>query len=107
MSSDERFTTTVRFRRGRYKAVMEAADLTGVLSRDEMVNLLLGEGLAQLYARLGIERDPAATAAELLRAISATWAGDLSDEETAAIAVATAALDRIAQIRARESKTGD
>ena len=77
------------------------------MSREQAIHLLLNEGLASAYARLGIEKDPAATAAELLRVVSATWANDLSDDELAAIETTCQAMDRIAQIRAREPKTGD
>jgi hypothetical protein len=105
--SEERLATHLRFRMGLRRAVDEAAVLLGGMSREQAIHLLLNEGLASAYARLGIEKDPAATAAELLRVVSATWANDLSDDELAAIETTCQAMDRIAQIRAREPKTGD
>jgi hypothetical protein len=105
--SGERIATAVRFRAGLRRAVDEAAVLLGGLSREQALHLLLNEGLAAAYARLGIEKDPAATAAELLGAIAGTWESDLSDDEIAAIETTRKAMERIAQIRAREPKTGD
>jgi hypothetical protein len=105
--SEERIATHIRFRTGLRRAVDETAILLGGLSREEAIHLLLNEGLAAAYARLGIERDPAATASGLLRVIAGSWESDLSDNELAAIATTCAALDRITQIRAREPKTGD
>jgi hypothetical protein len=106
-ASEERLATHLRFRPGLRRAVDEAAVLLGGMSREQAVHLLLNEGLSAAYARLGIDRDPAATAAELLRIVASTWETDLSDDELAAIATAVTAMERIAQIRAREPKTGD
>ena len=99
----DRVQTTVRFRRGRYRAVGEVSALLGI-SREDAVNLLIGEGLAQLYPRLGIERDPAAAAAELLGLVAGQWEADLSDEELSAFRITMATLERITQVRARETE---
>lgn len=103
----ERITTSVRFRRSLRKAVDELAVLLGGLSREETIHLLLVDGVMSAYRRLDIERDPAATAAYLLGVVGGTWAGDLSDDERDAFGIAGAALERIAQIRARETGTGE
>jgi hypothetical protein len=100
----ERVSTSVRFRQGRFRAVEEVAALLGGISREEAIHLILGKGLAVMYAELGIERDPAETAAELLRTVAATWGGDLSDDEQAALAVTGKVLERITQVRARETE---
>jgi hypothetical protein len=102
----ERIASTLRFRVGVRRAVDEMAVLLGGLSREEATHELLVEGLMAAYARLGIERDPADTAAYLLQVVISTWGADLSDEEQAAFAVTSKALDRIAQVRARDAKTG-
>jgi hypothetical protein len=106
-AGEERLSTNIRFRSGLRRAVDEAATLLGGLSREQAVHLLLYHGLRAAYADLGIEQDPAATAAELLRVIAGTWENDLSDNEIAAIGTTCQALDRITQIRAREPRTGE
>jgi len=102
----DRIGTAIRFRRSLRKAVDELAVLLGGLSREETIHLLLVDGVMSAYRRLDIERDPAATAAYLLRVTGETWAGDLSDDERDAFGTAGKALDRIVQIRARELGTG-
>jgi len=101
----ERVQTTVRFHRGRYRAVSEVAELIGT-SREDAVHLLIGEGLSVLYARLGIQPDPAVHALELLKLVTGTWHADLSDDELSAFRITMAALERIAQVRARETEDG-
>lgn len=101
----ERITSSLRFRKGVRRAVDEAAVLMGGLSREEAVHELLVEGLMAAYARLGIERDPADTAAYLLQVVASTWGADLSDEEQAAFETTRHALARITEVRARETKT--
>jgi hypothetical protein len=64
---------------------------------------LVQAGLEAEYERLGIDRDPAVTASELLRILGDTWEGELSREELSAFGKAREALDRIAEIRSRES----
>jgi len=102
----ERATTSVRLVRSTRRAVDELRKLLGGLSRDDTVQLLLAEGLTAQYARLGIERNPAVTAAELLRAVAETWGADLSNDELAAIETTCHALLRIAEIRDREQEPG-
>jgi hypothetical protein len=66
-----------------------------------IIRLVLA-GLDAEYARLGIEKNPAATASELLRVVGDIWEGELTREEFAAFGKAREALDRIAEIRSRE-----
>jgi hypothetical protein len=100
----ERLTTSMRLVRSTRRSVDELRILLGGLSRDDTVQLLLTEGLAAQYARLGIKRDPAVMARDLLRVIAGTWGADLSDGELAAFDVIFTALDRIVQIRDREQE---
>lgn len=102
---DERINTNLRMRRATRRAVDEMSALLGGLSRDDTVNFLLRGALAAQYERLGITRDPAVTAAELLRVIGVTWETDLSDDEVRAFGIVQGALARVIQFRARE--TGD
>jgi hypothetical protein len=99
----ERVQVTMRFRVPTFRAVNEVAALLGGLSREDVVQLLLLRGLAATYAELGIEHDPAATAAELLAVLAGSWGSDLTDDEAAAFATARTALDRITQVRGRET----
>jgi hypothetical protein len=101
----ERVASTLRFRLGVRRAVDEMAVMLGGLSREETVHVLLVEGLTAAYARLGLDRDPAATAAYLLHTVAETWGSDLSDDERAAFEVTAKALERITQVRARQMKT--
>jgi hypothetical protein len=57
------------------------------------------------YRELGIERDPAETAAELLAVLAEAWGAELSDGELAAFGTVQAALARIVQVRARDAET--
>jgi hypothetical protein len=100
--SEPRIATNVRFRRSVRNAVDEIAELTGT-SREDVVNQFLREGVAGTYARLGIERDPAAMAAGLLGVVADVWAAELTDSELDAIETTRAALDRISQLRSRKS----
>lgn len=61
------------------------------------------EGLRVTYDRLGISPDPAAMARNLLEAVAANWDEAMSDEEIGAIETTRKTLERIAQVRARES----
>jgi hypothetical protein len=101
------YTGQIRFRRGQHKAVDELRVMLGGLSRDDMIFQLLRHGLLAEYARMGIERDPADTAVELLTVILENWRGDMSDDELAAFDTVRKALERITEIRARENKAGD
>ena len=103
--AEDRINTAMRLRRSMLRALDEAADLQGGLSRETVVHLLLRDGLADLYGRLGIAADPAVTAGELLRVISDAWESELSDEELDAFGVTRKALERITQVRARDDKT--
>jgi hypothetical protein len=102
----DRVQTTMRFRRGTFRSMGEVARLLGGLSREDVMQLLLLRGLAATYRELGIEHDPAATAAELLAALARTWGADLSDDEAAAFDLVQAALARIVQVRDREAEGG-
>lgn len=85
------------------RALDEAADLQDGISRETVVHLLLRDGLAGLYARLGIETDPAVMAGRLLRVLGDAWESELSDDEITAFGVVQNALTRIAQVRIREA----
>lgn len=102
----DRVQNTVRFRRGTYRAMDEVAALLGGLPREDVLQLLLVRGLTVTYAELGIEHDPAATAADLLAIVARIWGSDLSDGETAAFGTVLAALARIVQVRDRETDGG-
>lgn len=106
MRATDQVTTQIRFRRGQNKAVDELRALLGNISRDDMVFQLIRGGLIEAYARMGIERDPAATAAELLDVITDQWSADWSDDEIAAFGTVARVLERITEIRARENKAG-
>lgn len=102
MTAPDRLQTSFRYRRNTLRAVDEVRALFGGLSREDMLQLLLLRGLAVTYRELGIKRDPADTAAELLAVLTRTWGGDLSDSEAAAFGMTGAALERIVQVRARD-----
>ena len=102
----DRVQTTVRFRRGTFRAMDEIAGLYGGLPREDILQMLLIRGIAVTYRELGIEHDPAATAADLLAVVARTWGGDLSDEEATAFDSVLAALARIVQVRDREADGG-
>jgi hypothetical protein len=98
---EEKANMPFRVRPSMRRALMELAELQGGIARDDLIRQLLAEGLAAARARLGIERDPAAMAAELLRTLLGVWDGELSDEEIQAFGITCTALDRITQVRAR------
>jgi hypothetical protein len=104
--AEERVNTPLRMRLSMRRRLDEVAELQGGLSREAIVHVLLMDGLTAAYARLGFERDPAAVAVELLDVLSAIWESELSDEEIKSIAVTRTAIERIAQVRARDEKTG-
>jgi hypothetical protein len=83
--------------------VNEVTALYGRPSKEDVFDLLLRRGLAVTYRELGIERDPAETAGELLAALAGAWGAELSDGEIAAFGTVRAALDRIVQVRARDA----
>jgi hypothetical protein len=103
--AEERIVTPFRLRRSMRRAIDEVVALLGGPSREDVVHLLLLDGMRITYERLGIERDPAVMASELLRSLGSTWEGELGDDEIAAIATTRRALDRIAGIRVRENAT--
>jgi len=83
------------------KSVNEYGQLVHESEQASTIRLIL-LGLDAEYERLGIEKDPAVTASELLRIIGGTWEGELTREELAAFGTARKALDRIAEIRSRD-----
>lgn len=91
----------LRLRLNAKRAVDEIVAFTGS-SREEVIHALILDGLPVMYARLGIKRDPAVMAGALLNAMDGRWDDALTDEEIAAMTSARKALDRIAQVRARE-----
>ena len=101
--AEDRVTTALRLRRSMLRALDEAADLQGGISRETLVHLLLRDALVSLYERLGIETDPAVMAGNLVRVLGDAWASELSDEEITAFATVREALTRIAQIRTRDA----
>jgi hypothetical protein len=103
MMAAEKVQVSMRMHGPTYRAVNEVAALNGRMSREDTLDQLLRRGLAVTYAELGIERDPAETAAELLAALAGAWGGELSDDELAAFGTVRAALDRIVQVRARDA----
>lgn len=85
------------------RALNEMTALYGRMSKEDVTDMLLRRGLAVTYRELGIERDPAETAAELLAALADSWGAELSDGELAAFGTVRAVLDRIVQVRARDA----
>jgi hypothetical protein len=104
---EDRITTAMRLRRSMLRALDEVADLQGGISREVTVHLLLRDGLAAWYERMGIDSDPAIQAGELLRVIANSWESELSDQEITAFGVVGKALERIAQVRDRETPQED
>jgi hypothetical protein len=88
-----------------HRAWNEITALNGRMSKEDTLDQLLRRGLAVTYRELGIERDPAETAAELLAALAEAWGAELSDDELAAFGTVQAALARIVQVRARDAET--
>ena len=97
----ERVAVQLRLRPVLKRAVDELVTITGS-SREEIIHALLQDGLPVMYERLGIEPGPEVTAGEMLSAIADSSEDTLSDSELAAIETTCKALDRIAQVRARE-----
>jgi len=99
----ETITVQVRFRPAVKRAVDELTDLELLgRSREQVIQVLIMEGLRAVYDRLGITPDPAAMARNLLEAVAANWDEVMSDDEIDAIEVTRKALERIAQVRTRE-----
>jgi hypothetical protein len=101
--AEDRANTFVRFPRSVLRSVAEYADLLQV-SKNDAITLLIQAGFVAECKRLGIDKDPAAMARDLLRSVGAAWEGDLSCDELDAFGVAQNALNRIADIRSREPR---
>ena len=72
-------------------------------TREQVIHVLIVEGLRAVYDRFGISQDPAAMARNLLEAVSANWDEVMSDEEIGAIETTRKTLERIAQVRNRDT----
>lgn len=98
----ERIVVQLRLRLMAKRSIDELVAYTGS-SREEVIHALILDGLPVMYARLGIERDPAAMTAGLLDAMIGQWDDTLTDDEIAGFEVTRKALDRIVQVRSRET----
>jgi hypothetical protein len=85
------------------KSVNEYGLLTHQTEQAAVIDLILA-GLRAGYGELGIEKDPAATASELLRVLGGIWEDELSQAELTAFGRTREALDRIAEIRSRDPR---
>lgn len=99
----EYFTTQIRFRPTVKRAIDELVDLELLgRNREQVIHVLIVDGLRAAYDRLGISPDPVVMAGNLLGAVAANWDEALSDEEIGAIEITRKALERIAQVRSRD-----
>jgi hypothetical protein len=101
--SGDRISASVRWPPAVKRGISEYRMLTEMTEQAALTRLVL-IGLAAEYDRLGIEKDPARAAAELLLAVGRSWESDLSDEELTAFAEARAALGRLTQLRSRDQQ---
>jgi hypothetical protein len=85
------------------RGVSEYSLLVQDSEQNSVIRLVLA-GLRAEYRELGIEKDPAATASELLAVLGGIWEGELSREELVAFGTAREALNRITEIRSREPR---
>lgn len=93
----------VRFRPAVKRAVDELVGLELLgRTREQVIHVLIVEGLRVAYDRFGISPDPATMTRNLLEAVAANWDKVLSDDEIGAIETTRKALERIAQVRTRE-----
>jgi len=99
--SGDRISASVRWPVAIKRGISEYRQLTEMTEQAALTRLVQ-IGLDAEYKRLGIEKDPARTAGELLLVLGRSWEDDLSDEELTAFARARAALGRLAQLRSRD-----
>lgn len=93
----------VRFRPAVKRAIDELVDLELMgRSREQVIHVLIVDGLRAAYDRFGISPDPATMARNLLETVAANWDEAMSDEEIGAIEITRKTLERVAQIRGRE-----
>jgi hypothetical protein len=95
ISAQVRWTVAVKRGISEYRLLTE-------MTEQAAITRLVQIGLEAEYRRLGIEKDPAHAAGELLLVLGRSWESDLSDEELTAFARARAALGRLAQLRSRD-----
>jgi len=99
----ETILVQIRFRPAVKRAIDELVGLELLgRSREQVIHVLIVDGLRATYERLGISPDPAAMARNLLEAVAANWNEAMSDDEIDAIETTRKTLERIAQVRSRE-----
>jgi hypothetical protein len=101
--STDRINTMVRWPVAVKRGIREYGLLVHATETAATVALVL-IGLEEEYRRLGIRKNPAVTAVDLLLVLGESWDGDLSEEELVAFATARAALGRIAELRSRDPR---